>query len=95
MFQQNANKCFFVCVTNSGSIIPLFHKNVISHDPLQKICSNLARPTCKNKLYENKIKLNWLNLFNFFYYGIIDRVGGKKPPTPMSDSVNLTLLINK
>ena len=61
MFQQNANKLFFVCVTNSRNIIPLFHKKVISHDPLQKVYPNFAR-TCKNKFYENKIKLNRLNL---------------------------------
>ena len=33
---------------------------------------NLAR-TCKNKFYENKIKLNWLNSFKTNYYGITDR----------------------
>ena len=55
MFQQNANKLLFVCVTNSRNTLPLFHKKVISHDPLQKIYPNLAR-TCK--FYENKIKLN-------------------------------------
>ena len=60
MFQQNANKWFFVCVTNSRNIIFLFHKKVISHDLLQKIYPNLAR-TCINKFYENKKKLNWLN----------------------------------
>ena len=61
MFLQNANKCFFVCATNSRNIILLFPKKVISHDPLQKLYANLAR-TCKNKFYENKIKLDWLTL---------------------------------
>ena len=61
MLQQNANKLFFACVTNSRNIISLFHKTVIYHDPLQKNYTNLAR-TCKNKFYENKMKLNWLNL---------------------------------
>ena len=37
MFQQNANKLFFICVTNSQNIIPLFHKELVSHDPLQKM----------------------------------------------------------
>ena len=69
MFLQNANKCFFVCATNSRNIILLFPKKVISHDPLQKLYANLAR-TCKNKFYENKIKLDWLTLFKKFYYGI-------------------------
>ena len=58
MIQQKANKWFFVYVTNTWNIIPLFGKKVISHKP------NVAR-TCKNKFYENKIKLNWLNLLNF------------------------------
>ena len=65
MFQQNANnanKVFFACVANSRNIIPLFYKKVISHDPLQKNYTNLAR-TCKNKFHEIKIKLNWLKLF--------------------------------
>ena len=61
MFQQNANKEFFVGVTNSRNIIPPFQKKVISHDPLQKNYPNLAR-TCKNKFYENEINLNWINL---------------------------------
>ena len=52
---------FFICATNSRHITPLFHKKVISHDPLQKNYPNLAR-TRKNKFYENRIKLNWLNL---------------------------------
>ena len=43
MFQQNANKLVFVCVTNSGNIIPLFHKKVTFHHPLQKKYPNLAR----------------------------------------------------
>ena len=80
MFQQNANKWFFVCVTNSRNIIPLFHKKVISHDSLQSIYPNMARP-CKNKFYENKIKLNWVNLLKFFYYGISHRVP-KSPILP-------------
>ena len=80
MFLQNANKCFFVCATNSRNIILLFPKKVISHDPLQKLYANLAR-TCKNKFYENKIKLDWLTLFKKFYYGITDR-GAKKLPPP-------------
>ena len=67
---QNANKCFFACVTNSRNIIPLFHKKVITHDPLQKIYPNLGR-TCKNKFYENKIKLNWFNQLKKNYYVII------------------------
>ena len=82
MFQQNANKLFLVCVTNSRNIIPLFHGKVISHDPLQNIYPNLAR-TCKNKFYKNKIRLNWLNLLKKFYYGITDRgtsqIGLKEP----------------
>ena len=90
MFQQNANnanKVFFVCVTNSRNIIPLFHKKVISHDPLQKIYPNLAR-TCKNKFHDNKIKLNWLNLLKKIHYGITDRGGGwQKAPPSMSDRV--------
>ena len=61
IFQQNANKYFFVSVTNSRHITPLFHKNVISHDPQQKNYPTLAQ-TCKNKFYENRIKLSWLNL---------------------------------
>ena len=64
MFQQNANKQFFVCVTNSQNIIPLPQK-VISHDPLQKNYPTLAR-TCKNKFYGDKIMLNWLNLLKKF-----------------------------
>ena len=66
----------FVCVTNSQNIIPLFHKKVISHDHLQNIYSNLAG-TCKNKIYENKIKLNWLNVLKKIYYCITNR-GAKK-----------------
>ena len=61
MFQQNANKWFFVWVTNSRNVIPHIHKKVISQEPLQKHYPNFAR-TCKNKFYENKIKLSWLNL---------------------------------
>ena len=61
MFQQNANQWSFVCVTNSENNLPLFHKEVISQDPLQKIYPNLAR-TYENIFYENKNKLNWLNL---------------------------------
>ena len=67
---------WWLCVTNSRNIIPLFHKKV----PLQKIYPNLAR-RCKNKFYENKIKLNWLNLLKFFYYSITDK-GGAKNPSP-------------
>ena len=72
MFEQNENKLFFVYETFSQNIISLFHGNVISHDLLQKICSNIARP-CKNEFYVNKIKLNWLNLFKKIYYGITYR----------------------
>ena len=57
MFQQNTNKWFFVYVTNSRNIIHVFPKKIISHNPLQKVYPNFAR-TCKNKFYENKIKLN-------------------------------------
>ena len=85
MFQQNAIKWFFVCVTDFGNIKPLFHEAITSHDPLQKIYPNLAR-TCKNKFYDNIIKVNWLNLSKNFYYGITDR-RGTKPPTPVSDRV--------
>ena len=92
MFLQNANKCFFVCATNSRNIILLFPKKVISHDPLQKLYANLAR-TCKNKFYENKIKLEWLTLFKKFYYGITDR-GAKKLP-PVSDRVKGTVRIDQ
>ena len=68
MFQQNGNKQIKY-VTNSQNT---FHKKVKSHDPLQNIYSNL--PTaCKNKFHENKIKLNWLNLFKKICYGISDR----------------------
>ena len=67
MFQQNASKKFFACVTNSRNIIPLFHKKARSRDPLEKIYPNLAR-TCKNKLYEYKIKLTWLNILKNVYY---------------------------
>ena len=62
MFQQSAYKWFFEGANNSLNFIPIFHKKVISQDPLQKIYPNVAR-TCKTKFYENKIKLNWLNLF--------------------------------
>ena len=63
---------FFVCVTNSGDIIPLFHKKAISHDPLRKIYQNLAE-TCKNKFYQNEIKLDWLNVLikNLLRYSIM------------------------
>ena len=44
--QQNANKWLFVCVTNSHNFTSLFHKKVISLDPLQKVFSNMTR-TCK------------------------------------------------
>ena len=50
----------------------------MSHDPLQKIYPNLARK-CKNKYYEHKIKLNWLNLLKKFYWGITER---GQNPTP-------------
>ena len=93
MFLQNAIKCFFVCATNSRNIILLFPKKVISHDPLQKLYANLAR-TCKNKFYENKIKLDWLTLFKKFYYGITDSGGGKKLP-PVSDRVKGTVRIDQ
>ena len=65
MFQQNADKLFFVCVTNTQNIIPLFYKKIRSHNPLQKIYPNSPR-TCKNKLYENKVKPNWPNLLKSF-----------------------------
>ena len=55
MFQQNADKWFFVCVTNSRNIIPLFHVKIMPNDSLQMIDLNLAR-TCKNKFCENKIR---------------------------------------
>ena len=45
----------FLYVSLILEILYLFHKKVISHDPLQKMYPNLAR-TCKNKFYENKIK---------------------------------------
>ena len=79
IFQQNANKWFFVCVTNPRNIISIFHKKVLAHDPLQKIYSNLAR-TSKNKFYENEIKLNWLNLLKNFYYGVTDKWAKKHNP---------------
>ena len=41
--------------------LPLFHKKVTYHNPLQKRNQNLAR-TCKNTFSENKIKPNWLHL---------------------------------
>ena len=40
--------------------------------------------TCKNKFYENKIKLNWLNLFKNFLL----RYNCHKVP-PVSDSVKI------
>ena len=83
MFQQNASKLIFVCVTNSQNVRPLFHKSVISHNPLQKIYLNLARK-CKNEFNENEIKFNWLKLLKKFCYGITDR-RTKKPPLPVSD----------
>ena len=86
MFQQNANELFFVCVANSRNIIPLFHRKVISHDPLQKNYPNLAR-TYKNKFYENKINLNLVKSIKKNYYGIIDR-GAKKPPPPIPPSMS-------
>ena len=61
MFQQNTNNSFFVCVTNSRKIMFLFHQKAIPHDSLQKFYPNLGR-MCKNKIDENKIKFNWLNL---------------------------------
>ena len=57
MFQQNSNKRSFARVINSRNIIDIFHKKVLSHDPLQKGYPNLAK-TCKNKFYEIKIILN-------------------------------------
>ena len=73
MFQQNANKWFFVCVANSRNVRHLFLKKVISYDTLPKIYPNLAR-TYKNKFHGNKIKLNWLNLSKKkFYYSMTDR----------------------
>ena len=62
----------FVCVTNSGNIITLFHRKVISHDQLQNIYSNLPG-TRKNKIHENKIKLNWLLVLKKIYYCVTDR----------------------
>ena len=67
MFQQNESKSIEF-VSNSQNT---FHKKVKSQDPLQNIYSNLPR-TCKNKFHKNKIKLNWLNLFKKFYYGITE-----------------------
>ena len=69
------------CVPDSRNVMPLFHKKVTSHDPLQKIYPNLAR-MCKNKYYENKIKLNWLNQLKKSCYGITDRGDQKVPPPP-------------
>ena len=40
----------FLCLINSRNTIPLFHRKVISHNPLQEIYLNLAR-TFKNKIY--------------------------------------------
>ena len=42
----------------------------------KKTYPNLAR-TCKNKFYENKIKLSWLNLLRNIYCGITDRGWGE------------------
>ena len=70
----------FLCVTNSRNIIPLFNKKVMSYDPLQKSYPNLTR-TCKNKFYENKIKLSWLNLLKK-NYGITGREGVCANPPP-------------
>ena len=52
MFQQNANKWFFVCVTNSRNIVPLFHKKVISHDPLQKLY----------QIWPERVKINFMRI---------------------------------
>ena len=93
MFQQNANEGSFVCVTNSESNLHLFHKKVISQDPLQKIYPNLAR-TYKNIFHENKIKPNWLNLLKKFYYSLTDSGKGKKAPLP-SCQIGLTINKNK
>ena len=87
MFQQNANKWFFVCVKNSRNIIPPFHKKVISNDPPQNIYPNLTR-TGKNKFYENKIKLNRLNplkkkFWRYNWCGL-----GETQARPLPDRVN-------
>ena len=81
MFQKNANERSFVCVTNSESNLHLFHKKVISQDPLQQIYPNLAR-TYKKIFHENKIKPNWLNLLKNFYYSLTDSGRGKKAFLP-------------
>ena len=65
MFQENTNKWFFVCATNSRNIIPLFHKMVISQEPRQNNYLSFAR-TCKTKFYGSKIKLNRLKLLQNF-----------------------------
>ena len=72
---------FFVCVTNSQNIILIFHKKVISHDLLQKSYPNLAR-TCKNKFYENKIRLQLAKPIKKFL------LRQKALPSPVSGRVN-------
>ena len=72
---------FFVFVTISRNTIPLFHKKLITQDPLQKNYPNVAT-MCKNKFLENKTKLKWLNTSKKIYYGITDRGGQKAPPPP-------------
>ena len=52
MFKQNANKLFFVCVTNSRNIIPLFYKKVTSHEPLQKII----------QVWPERVKINFMRM---------------------------------
>ena len=66
----------FVYVTNPRNIISPFHKKVISHKYLQNIYSNLNR-THENKIYENKIRLNSLNVLIFFFF-----IGETNLPSP-------------
>lgn len=47
----------------SFAIIP--HRKSISHNPLVRYLPNLVR-ICKNKYYENKMKLKWSNCSNVF-----------------------------
>ena len=93
MFQQNGNKWIFVCVLISQNIIPLFHKKVTFYDPLQKSYPNLAK-TCKNKFYENEIKLNWLNILKKIYYGITDKGRGQKALPPCQIELTAIKLLN-
>ena len=60
-------------------ILEILYHSSTKRSYLMTLCKktypNLAR-TCQNKIYENKIRLNWLNLLKIFFYGTTDREGG-------------------